>query len=446
MTASTPDRTLKKRLKYFGPGTTIVVLSFVVAFLFIQPAPPRNIVIGTGGPDGGYFHYGRKFSEILARDGVQLDVRTTGGTIDNLRLLETGEIDIAFMQGGVGASAKERDLISLGSLYYEPIWVFHRVDAAIKSHLDLKGLSIGIGGKGSATEILAENLLALMGIFPEDAEFVPVGGTEAADMLIDGSLDLAFMVYGYEAPVIQKILRSKEVQPFFAARAEAIARKFRYWSIVRLPQGIVDFTTDIPSSDIILLAPTAQLVVRSDFHPALVHLFIGGAEELFSPGGVFEDPGEFPSLKLLDFNTNKNIRQYYRFGPSFLWRYLPFWLANFIDRMKIMLVPLVAILFPFFKVMPPLYRWRIRSKIFRMYRELEKLDPELHNEEIYGRLPEYLDRLDKLEKKVSNVSVPLGFRESVYTLRFHIDMIRTRLLKTYGNGPGDDSDGNNRKA
>jgi len=422
--------TIKERLKYFGPGTLIVIASFLVAFLFIKPAPPSSLVIGTGGPDGAYFHYGQKFAQILARDGIQLKVRSTGGSIDNLRLLESGEIDIAFMQGGVGSRAKTDNLISLGSLYYEPIWVFHRVDLDLSK--GLKGLRIGMGGKGSATEILSTNVMNLVGITSEDADFVSVGGNDAVDMLIDGTIDFAFMVYGFEAPLIQKALRSDKILPHSTVRAEAFARRFRYWSIVSLPQGIVDFATDIPAKDITLLAPAAQLVAPSDFHPALIDLFIGAAEEIFSQGGVFEDPGEFPSLKLLDFNATSDIRRFYRSGPSFLRRYLPFWVANFIDRMKIMLVPLLAILFPFFKLMPPLYRWRVRSKIFRCYRELELLDPELHYEEIKGQVPEYLSRLDQLEEKVSKISVPLGFRESVYNLRIHIDMIRSRLMKTYG--------------
>ena len=231
--------------------------------------------------------------------------------------------------------------------------MFHRVGLDLEANESALGRRIGMGSKGGATEILSTNVMTLSGITSEDADFVSVGGTEAAEMLINGKLDFAFMVYGFEAPVIQKMLNSKEVLPYSAVRAEAFARRFRFWSIVTLPRGIVDFATDIPAQDVTLLAPAAQLVAPSDFHPALIDLFIGAAEEILSPGGVFEDPGEFPSLKLLDFNTTSDIRRFYRSGPSFLRRYLSFWLANFIDRMKIMLVPLVASLFPFFKLMPP---------------------------------------------------------------------------------------------
>jgi hypothetical protein len=291
----------------------------------------------------------------------------------------------------------------------------------------LHGLRIGMGAKDSATEILSKNIMRLFGVTSADSKFVAVGGIEAADMLINDQLDVAFMIYGYEAPMIQKMLKVQQVLPLSVSRPKAFARKFRYWTIVTLPRGIVDFAADIPADDIVLLAPAAQLVAQSEFHPALIDLFIGAAEEIYGLGGVFEEPGEFPALKLLDFDPNKDIRRYYRTGPSFLRRYLPFWLATFIDRIKIMLVPLVVILIPFFKVIPPLYRYRIRSRIFRCYRELEVLDPELHNEDIQGHVHDYLSRLDKLEEKVSNISVPLGFRESVYNLRLHIDMIRSRL-------------------
>jgi TRAP transporter TAXI family solute receptor len=431
MAESTKSLTDKNRLKYYGPGTLIVVLSFAVAFLFIKPAPPRSLIIGTGGTDGDYFYYAQMFKEILARDGIQLEVRTTGGSIENLQMLKSGQVDIAFMQGGVGANSDSSGLISLGSLYYEPIWVFHRADVNLQNQDGFLGLRIGMGAKGSSTAILSRNVMTLLGISSMDAQFIAVGGSEAADMLIDGQLDMAFMIYGYEAPVIQKMLKAEELLPLSIARAEAFARKFHHWSIVTLPRGIVDFATDIPADDVVLLALTAQLVAPADFHPALIDLFIDAAEEIYGSGGIFERSGEFPSLKLLDFDTNRDIRQFYKSGLSFLRRYLPFWLATFIDRMKIMLVPLVAILFPFFKLMPPLYRYRIRSKIFRCYRELEVLDPELHFNEIQGRVPEYLSRLDQLEEKVSKISVPLGFRESVYNLRMHIDMIRSRLLKVF---------------
>jgi TRAP transporter TAXI family solute receptor len=429
MAESAKDNIIKSRLKYFGPGTVIVVLSFLVAFLFMKPAPPRKLVIGTGDTDGAYFHYGEKFRDILARDGIQLEVLATGGSIDNLRLLESGQIDIAFMQGGSGSSAQTDDLISLGSLFYEPIWIFHRSAINREKKDSFHGLRIGMGAKNSATETLSKNIMRMFGVTSADATFVAVGGIEAADMLINGQLDVAFMIYGYEAPLIQMMLKVSNVLPLSVARPEAFARKFRYWTVISLPRGIVDFAADIPSDDIVLLAPAAQLVAPSDFHPALIDLFIGAAEEIYGHGGVFEEPGEFPALKLLDFDPNKDIRRFYKSGPSFLRRYLPFWLATFIDRIKIMLVPLVVIMFPFFKLIPPLYRYRIRSRIFRCYRELEVLDPDIHYEKIQGRAQEYLSRLDQFEEQVSNISVPLGFRESVYNLRLHIDMIRSRLIE-----------------
>jgi TRAP transporter TAXI family solute receptor len=430
MASSETIKSWKYRFKYFGPGSLIVILSFAVAFHFIQPAPPRDLVMGTGGSDGAYFRYGNEFKKILAQNGIQLEVRTTGGTVENLHLLESGEIDIAFMQGGVGSKATVDGLTSLGSLYYEPIWVFYRSGVAINDHAELEGLSIGTSGEGSLTHSLSLKVLPMLGISPEKCSFVEVHGSEGADMLFKGGLDIAFMVYGYSAPAIQKLLESKNLSPLSLKKAEAIVRKNRYLSLVTLPQGIVSFAPDIPNRDIVMLATTAQLATRSDFHPALIGLFIDAAEEIFSPGGVFEETGEFPSLKMLDFKTSEDIRRYYKSGPSFLRRYLPFWLANFLDRMKIMLVPLVAVLFPFLNITPQLYRWRMRSKIFRLYQELELLDPELHYEEINTQLPEYLTRLDRLEQKVSNVKVPLGFRESVYNLRVHIDMIRKRLLQT----------------
>jgi hypothetical protein len=177
------------------------------------------------------------------------------------------------------------------------------------------------------------------------------------------------------------------------------------------------------------MGPTTQMVARSDLHPALIDLFIQTAEKVHKLGGGFERRGEFPSPKYLDFELSEEAKRFYQSGPSFLQRYLPFWVANFLNRIKIMLLPLVALLFPLFKLMPTVYRWRMRSRIYRWYSELEAVDPEMHKEDLSANLYEYLLSLDNLEVKVSNISVPPAYYEELYSLRLHIDMLRNKLYR-----------------
>jgi TRAP transporter TAXI family solute receptor len=427
MARESKDRTLIDRLKFFGPGTLLVILSFFVAYQFVQPAPPRHIVMATGQPEGSYYHFGEKYRQILARDGLDLELRVTSGALENLRLVEAGEVNVAFLQGGLGTLAQSKDLISLGSLYYEPIWIFYRADLPIKKYSDVKGLRVDVGGEKSGTKVVAEQILDRIGVTPKDITVTTFGGKKAAEMLVEGRVDLAFMVYGYQAPVVQRLLRARGEKVWSVKRAEAFFRHYRYMTIVKLPEGFVDLAANIPPQDIILLAVTAQLVAPSNLHPALIDVLLQAAEEIHDTGGVFEEPGEFPAPKQLDFPLNKETQRFYKSGPPFLRRYLPFWLATLVDRMKILLLPLVALLLPFLRVMPAVYRWRVRSKIYRWYSELEELDPEIHAEKDPARMEKHLERLNRIENQVSQISVPLAYREEVYDLRLHIDLLRKKL-------------------
>ena len=245
-----------------------------------------------------------------------------------------------------------------------------------------------------------------------------------------GTIKGAFFVTTHRSSYLQPLLKSKSIKLMGLERAEAYATRYHYLHVLKLPEGVIDFEDNVPSRDLTLVAPTTQLVARSDLHPALIDLFLRTAEKVHKPGGGFERRGEFPAPKYLDYELSQEAKRFYRSGPLFLQRYLPFWVATFLSRMKIMLLPLVALLFPIFKLLPPVYRWRMRSRIYRWYSELETLELEIQKENSITSLDEYLLMLDDLEEKVSNISVPLAFSEELYSLRLHIDMLRNKLYKT----------------
>jgi len=421
----------KEKLKIFGPATVIAIVGFMVAYQFVAPAPPRKISIGTGSPKGAYFAFGKKYSEIFAKENISLEIKITAGSAENLKLLEADSdgVDIAFVQGGMGAFARTEKLVSLGSLYFEPLWIFHQNDLNLNRISDLKGLRVAVGEEGSGTKVLTMQLLGLNGITAKNTRLLSYDSQQATERLLNGEIDVAFFVTTHRSSYLWRLLKSKSITLIGLERAEAYALRYHYLHVLKLPEGVIDFQDNIPSRDLTLVAPSTQLVARSDLHPALIELFLQTAEKVHNSGGGFERRGEFPAPKYLDFELSPEAKRFYKSGPPFLQRYLPFWVANFLNRMKIMLLPLVALLYPLFKLMPPIYRWRMRARIYRWYSELEAVDPEMRKEDLTANLDEYLSVLDNLEGKVSNISVPLAYSEELYSLRLHIDMLRNKIYK-----------------
>ena len=421
-------RSSRSLLKTFGPAIIITIIGFVITYQFVNPAPPETIVIATGKEEGAYFLFARRYRELLALDGIELELRNSVGSVENLRLLEDAvdPVDLAFVQGGV-ATDDSTGLVSLGSLYYEPLWVFYRGEQTVTRLPELLGKRIAIGEEGSGTRAIALTLLQDYAIDNRSDTMLPLGGRAAAQALLNGEVDAALFVAAPNAPLIQELLYADTVRLMSFARSAAYARRHHFLSAITLPEGVIDFEANIPALDTQLLAPTANLVARADFHPALVSLVLQAVSRVHGGGDLFVPPGTFPSPRYLDLALNDDARRYYEHGPPFLQRYLPFWAASLVDRLKIMLVPLVTLLIPLFKIMPPAYRWQVRKKIYRWYRELQALDLVHPEAETAARLDEYLGRLDMIEDEVRKVSVPLSYADELYDLRLHLGLVRDRL-------------------
>ena len=419
------------KLKIFTAAAILAILGFVIAFQFVGPAPPREIVMATGSPTGAYFSYGNAYAKILARDGIHIKLLKTSGSVENLKLLENkaSHVDLAFVQGGLATLANPDSLMTLGSLFFEPLWIFHSSRIAPERLGDLRGLRIAVGTEGSGTRKLVQELLQLNGIDSQNTTQLFLNSQDAVTQLLSGEIDAACFVANPSSKTIMTLLKSSTVQLLGLERADAYAMRLKYLHVLNLPEGVIDLVQNIPSSDRQLVAPSCQLVSRSDLHPALIGLLLQAAEEVHRQGGLFEQEGQFPSPKFLDFQLSDDAKHYYKYGPPFFQRYLPFWIANFLDRMKIMLLPLLALLFPLFKVMPAVYRWRMRARIYRWYAELEDIDNDMNREHTAEEHTQYGDRLDVLEQKVLDISVPHSFSEEQYQLRLHIDLLRQKLVR-----------------
>ncbi|MDX2457874.1 MAG: TAXI family TRAP transporter solute-binding subunit [Gammaproteobacteria bacterium] len=417
------------QIKTFAPAIIITLIGFFIAGQFVNPAPPRTITIATGHPGGAYHLFAERYQPLLAAEGITLEILDTAGSVENIRLLEdeAATIDLAFVQGGSTAGRPAVDLVSLGSLYFEPLWVFYRGTSRLERLTDLHGKRVAIGEPGSGTRAVAVTLLEDNFIDTNAGKNFPIGDQAAVDALLAGRVDAAFFVASAQSPLVQSLQHRQDIHLMSFSRATAYARLHPFLSSITLPEGIINLEANIPPEDTTLLAPTANLVAHGNFHPALVSLLLQTAARVHGSGSLFARPGEFPNDQNLVFQLDDDARRYYKHGTPFLQRYLPFWTANLLDRLKVMLVPLLTLLIPLAKIMPPTYRWQVRKKIYRWYRELKALDTEHPEQASTESLRTSLKQLEALEEEVRKVNVPLSYSDELYTLRLHIGLVRTRF-------------------
>ena len=422
---------VRELLLIAAAALVIVGLAFWIAFRFVRPAPPDEFVISTGADGGAYHLYAARYAELLALEGVHVRARSSSGSVENLERLAdpASGVSVAFVQGGTGSAARQSDLVTLAALYYEPLWVFYRSETEITLPIQLSGKRIAIGAEGSGTRALVLALLDASKAVGNRDLLLPLGGSAAAAALKAGRIDVAAFVAGADAPYVQELLRTKGVRLMSFVLAEAYARRFPYLASVVLPRGVIDIAGNIPPREITLVATTAYLVARQDFHPALVAVLLDAVRRVHRGGGVFHRTGEFPAPREGDFPLSENAQQFFRSGPPFLQRYLPFWVANLIQRMLILLVPLIAVAIPVARFFPSLYGWRVRARVFRWYRALAEVEAHAARSPDPVRARELLAQLDAIDEGVRLTRVPLAYSDYAYNLKLHVDLVRTKLQR-----------------
>jgi TRAP transporter TAXI family solute receptor len=411
--------------------------------MFVEPPPPRKIVIASGARSGAYFHFAEEYAALLHTDGLSVEVRETAGSVENLSLLaEKGSgVAIAIVQSGLASPQDVENDYALGSLYHEPLWVFYRGDKRLKRLSELAGKRIGVGPLGSGTNAIATKLLAVNGLIESESfkESPHVGLVEenvadAAKALQQGKLDAAFFVAAFGADYIQAMLNDRGLNLLSFDQHEAYHRRFRFLAPVTIPAGMANLGQNIPDHDVALLAPTAMLVVRKDFHPAIVPLLLAAATRIHGAGNELSSPGEFPSEAYCDLPLSDDAKRFYKFGQPVLQRLLPFWLASLVDRAKVMLIPLVMLMMPLLRAAPPMMRWRARRKIYRWYSYLRDVDQRLAGGPSDTELDQQLSRLKHIEQQVAYLDVPLSYMEELYHLRLHLTMLQQRIIELRGRG------------
>jgi TRAP transporter TAXI family solute receptor len=428
----------------WGPFVLIGVAALVGAYFFLAPTPPKRVVLATGPETGAYAAFGARYQEELKRFGIQVALRPTNGSRENIRLLHDAkeDVQIAFVQGGANESQRAQEesakgvpVTSLGSLFYEPYWLFYRTekaktirkDATLRQITELRGWKVNVGARGSGAPGLSNRVLAANLMDREDIVRSNLEDTEAVVALLEGKLDAMVLVSAPESQLVQMLLQTPGIRLYEFPQAEAYSRRYRFISPVVLPKGVADIARDVPARDVPMIAATTSLVAREDTHPALVQLFVQAAARIHSGPGWIVEAGQFPTPQKSEYPLAKEAERFYRTGPPLLQRYMPFWLANLVDRMWVALFSIVAILIPLSRILPPLYQFRVRSRVFRWYRQLRQIEDR--GEKGKAAPAELLAELDRLESKAARIVVPLSYADELYALRQNIDLVRERLRK-----------------
>ena len=416
---------LQKLAYLVVPGAALALVLFVLTRL-IEPLPPRQITFSSGRAGGAYDTFAREYRRLAAADGFTLDILPGAGTVETLRRLASGQAMAGFVQGGTAEAAPTEGLLSLGSLYYEPVWLFHRKNVAVRGLNDLRGLRIQVGEEGSGIRPLAVRLLRDSGVTDKNSTLVALS-SEAAGAALEGNrIDAAFFIMSPMVPLVRQLLLSPSVSLWSVRRTTAYTTRYRFLSTVTLGEGGVDLATNMPDRDITLLAATATLVVREDVHPVIVRLLLKTAEVVHSRPGLFEPPNAFPSDAFVELPLHDVARRYLRKGPPFLERYLPFWIAVTVERWALLVLPLVGLLLPLIRFVPMLYNSRMRGRVTRWYGVVHEIEHSLARctpDEARAAA----ERLRGVQAEVLTMKPPpASFMGELYHLKQHLEWLLDR--------------------
>ncbi|MFT0173157.1 TAXI family TRAP transporter solute-binding subunit [Paraburkholderia mimosarum] len=427
----------------FGPILLVSAAAIWLAVRLIQPAPPNTLTMSAGPKGSTYWNAAQKYKEILARNKIALTVLESEGSLQNLRRVADPDahVDVAFVQDGL-ASKVPGGLVSLGSVAYVPLVVFYHGPVATRLS-QFAGQRLAIGAEGSGTRELALTLLKANGIEPGGStKLLPLSGEDAARALVEGKTDVAFLAGdSAQPPVMGRLMRTPGVRFFDFTQADAYARRFPYLTAITIPMGAFDFGRNLPPEPLQFIAPTAELVARDSLHPALSDLLIEAAKEVHGRSTLLQRAGEFPSPRAQDFPISADAARYYKSGKSFLYRVLPFWVASLADRLVVLLVPIIVVLIPGMRIVPSLYAWRVKSRIYRWYGSLIALERAAMADISPAERQALLRRLDSIEESVNGMKMPLAYAEQFYVLREHIGFVRARLAEARDTRAADRAEG-----
>jgi ABC-type amino acid transport substrate-binding protein len=410
-----------------APFVLLAAALLALAYWWLDPMPPRRVTLATGPAQSAYEEWGQRYARLLAQQGIEVVLRPSQGSAENLELLRRGEVDLGFVQGGSGSADEDEDLSALGNLFVEPLWIFYRSAAVprLEGLRDLQRLRVNVGTAGSGSPALMQQLIEANGLDPQRMQLLQLEPTPAVVALLDGRIDALVFASAPESLLVQMLLKTPGIALMDLAQSEAYARRFHFLSPVTLPRGVVDLATDLPPRDVRLVATTTTLLAGPQVHPALLQLFSQASLRLHRGAGWFNRARSYPNADLAGYPLAREAERTLRNGVPLLQRYLPFTLANLLERMWLALGLIIALLLPLGRIVPPLYEFRVRSRVFRWYAQLRQIEERLQTGQ--ATVDALLQELDELETRVGRIRIPLSYADELYALRNHIDLVRRRL-------------------
>ncbi len=409
-----------------GISAALLAACLYLALSIFEPPPPKTVRISTGGKSGAYFQYANQYAQQFKKHGITLEILESNGSQENLDRLndKKAQVDIAFVQSGIGDPQTSPNLESLGTIAYEPIWVLHSAKQNFKRLIELKGKRILTAPEGSGSHVVAIELLKANGIDATNTTFINKGGQEALQALRDGNADAMVTIAAPAAPLIRDALDTGMVTMEFD-QADAYVRRYPWLSKVSLPKGSSNLATDFPSSDLTLIAVSANLVVRSDAHPAIMFLLLDVASDIHKAPGPVHNYKQFPSDQNLTFAQSAESKRFFTTGRPFLQRYLPFWLANLVERLLVSIVPVLAIAIPLIKLVPAFFDFEEKSTVLQHYEKANHIEAQvlagtLEAEKASAQIGAIMEQVDQLKLGASR-------HTELYNLKAHIAWIQDRL-------------------
>jgi hypothetical protein len=433
---------LREMMTSAGPFVLLAVALLGLAYWWLDPEPPKHVTLATGPDQSAYDEFGHRYAQALAAYGIEVTLVPSEGSSQNLEWISAGKVDLGFVQGGSNTLPAESEpaMVSLGSLFVEPVWLFYREAAAqkvtqqkngaaiLESLNQLRGLRVNVGTPGSGVPSLMGKLLETNRVEPGAITISRLSQTPATVAFLNAELDAIVFASAPESPMVQMLLQTPGVKLMNFAQSEAYSRRFPFLTPVTLPRGVVDLASDIPAEDVRLVAPTTTLIANAGVHPAILQLFSQSSLTLHGQAGWFNRAREFPTSGNTEFPLSGEAERTLRSGIPLMQRYLPFSYANLMERMWLALGIIVAVLLPLSRIVPPLYEFRIRSRVFRWYGQLREIEERaVDSTEPAATL---LEELNRLEARVEKISVPLSYTDELYALRNHIDLVRKKLARS----------------
>ena len=407
-----------------------VLVATVLVIYFTIPKLPDTLKIAAGQPGSYFYETAEIYKKYLAKQGVELEIIQTKGAADSLALLNDNKVDLAFAHGGLTTKKESPDLVSLGSISYEPLWVFQRKNTKILTDISqLKGMKVATGEKGTGVEVIASKIFKAEGVNEGNTTILYMDIKEAAERLIQGNIDAAVFMDPPENEIIREFFSSSVINEVSLQDSEALRRRFRYLHVIKIPPSGIDLALEQPHSELLTIAPTAYVAINKKLDAALQYLLLSIIDEVHHDPTLISDENEFPSDKDVDLPLSQDADIYYTKGKPFLQQYLPFQVASLLERLIKVLLPLLLVGAPIFAYAPAVYNWHFRQKLQKRYKSLIEIEEQLANNRSNKSVTEFELMLFDVEKKLNDEKIPSSFTNQVFILREHIELVQRKIQR-----------------